>query len=189
MPEPAIVPGADNPAVRAALDDLTAATARLAGALADIGAAAPIHLLRVPTLRFMVDGEPVSKGRPRVGANRNVYTPDQTEAAEANVAAAFARAYPRWRAVADFTFGIQATFWCKSFRRRDSDNMLKLVMDGLNHWVWADDAQVIENVVAVHRGADTPRTDIEIWTLPTPPGPTRPRNHDARTARTRRRPR
>lgn len=101
----------------------------------------------VVVARFTIDGEPVSKARARFtkqGSKRQAYTPQKTRAAEEIVAWKFRAAAPRHRADSESTYGVMALFFSGTRQRRDVDNMLKLILDGLNKVAWADDDQVVE---------------------------------------------
>ena len=96
---------------------------------------------------FIVDGEPVSKERPRFttrGGKPRTYTPGKTLAAERAVKDAFEAAAPGYTFAADASYTVEATFFNGTRRHRDVDNMLKLVLDGLNGVAWADDHQVVK---------------------------------------------
>lgn len=91
-------------------------------------------------VRFVVAGEPRSKQRPRVTA-RGTYTPAETKNAEALVAATFQRLrVERF----EFQVVVSIDFYNGNKRRRDLDNMAKLVLDALNGVAYADDYQVVE---------------------------------------------
>jgi crossover junction endodeoxyribonuclease RusA len=97
--------------------------------------------------RFEVPGEPVSKARARFtkyGSAVRSYTPEKTRTAEERMAVAYRGAGGRLEQDADVTFGVTATFYNGTRQRRDVDNMLKLVLDGLNRVAWLDDNQVVE---------------------------------------------
>ncbi|MGW2221285.1 RusA family crossover junction endodeoxyribonuclease [Nonomuraea sp. NPDC001684] len=97
--------------------------------------------------RFTIEGEPVSKARPRFtgrGSKTRVYTPEKTHQAEQAVAREFRRAAPLHQPDSDNTYGVVALFFASTRQRRDVDNMLKLILDGLNEAAWADDDQVVE---------------------------------------------
>lgn len=117
--------------------------------------------------RFTIDGEPVSKSRARFtkrGSKMVAYTPEKTKAAEEAVAWAFKQAAPGWQPDSDSAFGVAALFFADTRQRRDVDNMIKLICDGLNKIAWADDSQVHE--VSGRRGYDQPgnaRTEVMIY--------------------------
>lgn len=97
--------------------------------------------------RFTVEGEPMPKSRARVstkGGKVRTYTPERTRTAEEAVGWAFRRAAPGHRPDGDTTFGIFAVFFMGNRQRRDVDNLLKTILDGLNGVAYADDSQVIE---------------------------------------------
>jgi len=97
---------------------------------------------------FVVQGEPVSKSRARFtkrGSRTFAYTPQKTHDGEKAVAAAFVASVPAgYAADGEYHFGVSASFFNASRQRRDVDNMLKLILDGLNGVAWADDNQVTE---------------------------------------------
>lgn len=117
--------------------------------------------------RFTVDGEPVSKSRARFtnrGSKTRAYTPEKTKTGEQAVAWKFKQAAPGHRPDKETAFGVFAIFFNGTRQRRDVDNMLKLILDGLNKVAWADDSQVDE--VSGRRGLDLPenaRTEILIY--------------------------
>lgn len=91
-------------------------------------------------VRFTVYGEPRSKQRPRV-TKRGTYTPKETIVAEQAVK-------DKWRERNADQFEHQVVvnidFYNGNRRRRDLDNMAKLVLDALNGEAFDDDYQVIE---------------------------------------------
>lgn len=116
---------------------------------------------------FVVEGEPVSKARARFtgyGSKVRSYTPAKTLEAERSVATAFRRAGGKFESDKEVTFGVVATFYNGTRQRRDVDNMLKLILDGLNGIAWVDDMQVTE-VAARKVIADrtTARTEVCIY--------------------------
>ncbi|MFC4014628.1 RusA family crossover junction endodeoxyribonuclease [Nonomuraea purpurea] len=97
--------------------------------------------------RFTIAGEAVTKGRPRFarrGKGVRTYTPADTLEAEAVVADAFRAAVPHHQPDKEYTYGLLAVFCVGNRKVRDVDNLLKLVLDGLNKIAWHDDAQVVE---------------------------------------------
>lgn len=90
-------------------------------------------------VRFTIRGEPRSKQRPRVTA-RGTYTPAETREAERAVLAAWTETNAE-----PFTYQVVVSvdFFNGNKRRRDLDNMAKLVLDALNKHAYADDYQVV----------------------------------------------
>lgn len=97
---------------------------------------------------FTVSGEPVSKSRARFtkrGSRTFAYTPQKTYDGEKAIARGFKECLPAsYVPDAEYHFGVHAEFFNASRQRRDVDNMLKLILDGLNGVAWADDNQVTE---------------------------------------------
>ena len=111
---------------------------------------------------FVVPGRPVPKARPRFGAGGRVFTPATTLAAERAVASAAWQVWPREAAFSDCPCEVEAEFvyavpasWPKHRRLAalagdvpmtagaDIDNLLKLVLDGLNGGPITDDSRVV----------------------------------------------
>ena len=127
------------------------------------------------TYRFVVEGQPVAKARPRV-VDGHAYTAEKTRVAETVMGWAAKQA-----GVSIGSAPCAVTMRCyfaipKSWPKRwkedaiggilrptgkpDADNLLKL-LDGLNHVAWDDDGQVVEAHVEKwysHR----PHTEVEI---------------------------
>jgi Holliday junction resolvase RusA-like endonuclease len=93
---------------------------------------------------FTIPGEPVSKARARFTQKGVVYTTSQNRSAERMVQVAFWAAAPTHQIAETDLFGVAAVFFAGTRQRRDVDNMLKLVLDGLNRVAWRDDVQVLE---------------------------------------------
>lgn len=114
---------------------------------------------------FTIDGEPASKSRARFdsrGSKVRAYTPEKTKAAEEKVAWLFRSAAPNHRPDSEHEYGVFAIFFAGTKQRRDVDNMLKLICDGLNKVAWNDDSQVAE--VSGRRGRDFPgNARTEVW--------------------------
>jgi len=123
----------------------------------------------VELARFTIEGEPVSKSRARFtrrGYKVHTYTPEATLAAERQVASAFKAACPL-APDSESAFRLVADFHQATRQRRDVDNMVKLICDGLNGVAWKDDVQVHEiagrkSFVAAKEDA---RTEVVIYRL------------------------
>jgi Holliday junction resolvase RusA-like endonuclease len=98
-------------------------------------------------IRFTVLGEPKSKERPRF-SNGRAYTPQATLDAEKLVADTFkaAMAMQNKDEYPYFTrpLGVSIQFFNGNRRRRDLDNMAKLVLDALNKLAYEDDYLIEE---------------------------------------------
>jgi len=124
-----------------------------------------LHKVRV-IARFTVDGEPVPKPRHQYTSRGkgHAYNPKKASAAEALVALAFRQSAPGHEIRNDVTYGVSAVFFASTHQRRDVDNLIKLICDGLNGVAWADDVQVEE--VSGRRGYDkNARTEVMIYEL------------------------
>ena len=96
---------------------------------------------------FEIAGEPVSKSRARFtkrGSKTVAYTPQKTKDGETRVALAFRAAGGRLDPDTEIAYAIHAQFFNGTMQRRDVDNMLKLILDGLNGVAYPDDTQVLE---------------------------------------------
>lgn len=134
---------------------------------------------------FLVPGEPVAKGRPRLGrmgGQARVFTPPRTVRYESLVRAVAlealgGRTVPRGPLLVRLAIGLPVpTSW--STRRRaaalagliaatkrpDADNVVKGVLDGCNGIAFDDDAHIVELVVT-KRYAEQPGVRVDIHWL------------------------
>ena len=107
-----------------------------------------------------IPGRPIAKGRPRMGPNGRVYTPERTSGAEESLKWALREACPvplegALHLEVAFCFKMPKSFpkarrvevedgqdpWYTG--RPDLDNLLKLFTDAGNGVLWRDDAQVV----------------------------------------------
>lgn len=119
----------------------------------------------IESVQFVVPGPPVPKQRARV-TPRGTFTPRRTreyEKAIADVAAWHCGA--AWSL--DGAYRVRAAFVFTDHRRRDVDNCLKSVLDGLNGIAWNDDDQVVAALCLkrVEPGSGE-RTEITIQRVP-----------------------
>ena len=106
-------------------------------------------------INITIDGDPISKGRPRVYHGHGV-TPEQTRRAEKRVSDEFRRQYPFWQPYPG-PIRISLTFWLANRRGRDWDNLAKLTTDALNGIAWVDDRQIIH--------ADVHKIQPDLWVI------------------------
>ena len=140
----------------------------------------------ITNLAFTVPGEPVGKGRARVGrvgGHARLYTPAKTVAYEGLVAhaghLAMASAAPFTGPLAveiEAVHPVPAS-WSKKRRQQaldglvrptvtpDWDNIGKAISDGGNGVVWADDRQIVDGRV-IRRYGDTPAVHVRVAVLP-----------------------
>jgi len=109
-------------------------------------------------IEFIVYGEPRSKERARV-VNGHAYTPKRTRDAE-EVIRHFCRG-----PLIDGPCHVHVQFYCFNKRRRDLDNMTKLVLDALNGCAYHDDSQIVGLAASKHTAEerDNARTEVTIW--------------------------
>ncbi len=117
-------------------------------------------------VRFEVPGDPTSKARARFtgkGSKVRTFTPENTREAEERVAWYARRAGLRGLPDGESSFGLLCVFFTASWQRRDADNMLKLVADGLNKIAYVDDSQVTEMSARIMRADSEPRTHVLLY--------------------------
>ncbi len=108
-------------------------------------------------ISFTIPGNPVPKGRPRVGRGW-VHTPARTRQAEERI-----RAYARKAGVRRPLQGqvqLDVAFYREDASRTDADNLLKLLLDACNGIVWRDDAQIVALSVRKLLDRERPRTEV-----------------------------
>jgi Holliday junction resolvase RusA-like endonuclease len=97
-------------------------------------------------VRFVVEGRPVPKARPRMARSGHVYTPTKTVEAEQVIAEAYAMASMATHGKIVKMVGdveIRMGFMMPDRRRSDWDNLAKLVCDALNGVAYDDDTQIV----------------------------------------------
>ena len=116
--------------------------------------------------RFTVSGEPLGKLRPRFdGRTGRVYTPRSSKVHEQAIGMAALAARRGAAADAEWAYGVRAVFCVRGHHRKDVDNLLKSVLDGLNKRVFADDTQVQEVMGWKALDAQNPRTEVVVYRL------------------------
>ena len=108
----------------------------------------------------IIPGKPIAKGRPRMGHNGRVYTPERTSGAQERLAWALREACPvplEGPLCLDVTFCFKMPKSFSKTRRQmiedgggpwytgrpDLDNLVKLLCDSANGVIYKDDAQVV----------------------------------------------
>lgn len=117
------------------------------------GITVPYNIAPAKAVHFTVPGEPRSKERPRATRNGVIYTPAKTQEAEIIVKNAFLEQVPNGTYFTTPVI-VAIVFFNGNKRRRDVDNMAKLVMDALNKVAYEDDYLVWE------------MTATKLWTTP-----------------------
>lgn len=109
---------------------------------------------------IVIPGKPQPKERPRFNrATGKVYTPKATKVYEQKVVAeALAARCPLHRGHLAVSI---ALFWPDK-RRRDVDNGVKAILDGLNGRAWRDDAQIVQLLVTKRYDKENPRAEVVI---------------------------
>jgi crossover junction endodeoxyribonuclease RusA len=114
-------------------------------------------------IHLVLPGDPIPKGRPRHGRGHS-FTPKRTRDAEQAI-----RDHALECGVTPFDVPVQVkiTFYCRTRRRTDWDNLAKLATDALNGIAYSDDHLIHSCNVRLHRAAvgEAPRTEIRIAEL------------------------
>jgi len=114
----------------------------------------------IPRVKFVIDGNPVPKARPRV-TQRGTFTPQATKDWETFVGWSYRQAsgplFPGLvRIVMHFYYRR------KRSERVDLDNLIKSMLDGLNKVAWNDDAQVRFLMADLMYVKEAPRVEMSI---------------------------
>lgn len=125
-------------------------------------------------IRFTVPGPSVPKARPRViqyetdeGLQSRGVTPARTEAYETIVGYA-ARAVCPWDASTNQPVSIVMWFYMPDRRRRDLDNAIKAILDGITGVLIEDDNQVVHLEACKSVDRDNPRTEVVVRVVEEP---------------------
>lgn len=139
-------------------------------------------------IAFTVPGQPVGKGRPRlgkVGAHARMFTPQKTVSYEglvAHTAQAAMAGRPMFESAVGVNLFIDVMVlasWSGKKQRAalagellpttkpDVDNVVKAIFDGLNGVLWRDDVLVVDTRLR-KRYAATPGVRVEVWSVAQP---------------------
>jgi len=112
---------------------------------------------------MVVEGVPGTKGRPRIGAGGHFFTPTKTTAYEKLVAGVAIVAGLR---VGTHPCAVVIRVWLPNLRKKDPDNVAKVVLDGLvkaGPRAIADDSfAIIRSLTVVLAGIDAARPRVEV---------------------------
>ncbi|MEI6449785.1 MAG: RusA family crossover junction endodeoxyribonuclease [Actinomycetes bacterium] len=112
-------------------------------------------------VQFSVGGIPQGKQRPRLGKGGRVYTPAPTRRYERMVAWAALESRPRGWALTG-RFRVEVVCYFPDERRRDVDNVLKSVLDGMQGVLYEDDSQVVVASAIKWLDRERPRTEVVV---------------------------
>lgn len=137
------------------------------------------------SVHFNVPGQPVGKGRPRigkVGAHARMFTPAKTVSYESTVACSAQQAMQGRgliegpvKVLMRMTLVIPAS-WSRKKQEQalagqirpttkpDADNVIKAIFDAINGVVWRDDVQVVELGLSKVYGA-VPGVSVQVYPL------------------------
>lgn len=129
-------------------------------------------------VRFIIPGEPIAKERPRLGKNGKVYTPRKTHHFETACCLAYGNRpkleSENLRIEILFKFKVPKSYNKKQRNKalsdeigptkKDIDNCIKAVLDGLNGKAWKDD-RYIHEIIAKKQFAEKSEIIVEITEL------------------------
>lgn len=106
---------------------------------------------------IVVDGDPVSKARPRFSGHGRVYTPTKQKAASDALGWRLRELFPDpWEG----NIAVGCVFFRSTQQRVDADNMLKQVLDAANGICFRDDYQVTALAAFLELDRERPRSLI-----------------------------
>ena len=107
---------------------------------------------------FTIYGKPQGKQRPRLGKH-GVYTPKATKRYEQSIAWGYLATRS---GMISGPVRLRVECYFPDLRRRDIDNVVKCIMDGLNGIAYKDDSQVVELSASSKLDRDRPRTVVTV---------------------------
>lgn len=134
------------------------------------------------SVHLTIFGEPIGKQRPRFNSRSNtVYTPDKTLDYEEFIKAAYSRYYGSEIAFNDELLCVSISAYMSipnnmpkykrelinkdrllPSRKPDIDNIVKIILDGLNKVAYTDDKQVAMLMASKHYAKESEQSRVEI---------------------------
>lgn len=110
-------------------------------------------------------GEPMPKQRPRFSPKGHAYTPQSTKEHQRSIASLITEQCANRELKADCLYGLRAVFYVQTFQRKDVDNLLKTLLDALNHVAFKDDSQIKELMGWSVIDFQNPRTEFVLYEI------------------------
>jgi Holliday junction resolvase RusA-like endonuclease len=117
-------------------------------------------------VEFVVPGEPKSKSRHRTGlrGGKVFHYKDQATGKAQDAVGVHYRAAAGPHSLAENQgYGVMMNFYVGQRQRRDVDNFVKLVLDGLTGHAWKDDSQVTEIHARIIHESDNPHSAVRVY--------------------------
>jgi Holliday junction resolvase RusA-like endonuclease len=112
-------------------------------------------------LSITVPGDPIATARPRHGKSGHTFIPTRSTDYQDVVALLVRQAAPARDL--ECPFRVYVDFYCSDYHRKDLDNLLKSIMDGITKSrLWVDDSQVQQLAAQVFRGQGNARAEVHI---------------------------
>ena len=136
-------------------------------------------------IKFIIDGEPKGKGRPRFTRGGHAYTPQGTVEYENLVRASYIKAGKVY--FSNIPLGMEISAYYKipkstskkkraellnsrPMKKPDYDNIAKIITDALNGLAYEDDRFIVEaSQHKFYAENDNPRVEVRIYALCEPP--------------------
>lgn len=123
------------------------------------------------SIAFTVPGDPVGKERARSTRRGFHYTPKKTVDYEAQVAHAFLKAKVAWEREHGEAWDVEGAYeltlelYSRTYARPDSNNVEKIIEDGLNKLAWCDDKRAWEHHKVYRVDPRRPRVEALVTLL------------------------
>jgi len=113
-------------------------------------------------VKLWFSGNPIPKGRPRLGL-RGVYTRASTKEWEETVGWQCRDQWKRKPLLGPL--GIEFIFYRENRRKVDLDNLEKSMLDALEGILYENDSQIKKKSGEIRHSKEHPGVEVEIWTL------------------------